>query len=84
MTRVAVGSHPRDPLSLPDDGISYHARAVRAAGTLRVAYSPRLGNFPVGKAVTDAVAGAVAAISGHGFPVAGHPVARCRRRPGRP
>ncbi len=47
MLGVMAGPHPRDPLSLPDDGVDYVAATRRSVEGLRVAYSPNLGVFPV-------------------------------------
>jgi amidase/aspartyl-tRNA(Asn)/glutamyl-tRNA(Gln) amidotransferase subunit A len=68
MADVAGGPHDRDPLSLPDRP-DYLRATGRPAGTLRIAYSPRLGNFPVDPVVADVVRTAVDTISGHGMPV---------------
>jgi amidase/aspartyl-tRNA(Asn)/glutamyl-tRNA(Gln) amidotransferase subunit A len=69
MTSVMAGPHPRDPLSLPDDGADYIAGANRAAARLRLAYSPRLGGFPVDAKVAAVVAGAVDALCESGADV---------------
>jgi Asp-tRNA(Asn)/Glu-tRNA(Gln) amidotransferase A subunit family amidase len=68
MARVIGGPHDRDPLSLPNYG-GYSATVSSRLEKLRIAYSPRLGNFPVEPAVAAVVANAVDAISGHGMPV---------------
>ena len=69
MTGVMAGPHARDPLSLPDDGVSYVRGAGSAAGEVKIAYSPRLGNFPVDAGVATLIREAVAAIASHGMPV---------------
>ncbi|HTH99884.1 MAG TPA: amidase [Acidisoma sp.] len=69
MTQVMAGPHARDPLSLPDDGIDYVAGASRAAGPVKIAYSPRLGSFPVDERVATLIAEAAAAIASHGMAV---------------
>ncbi|MDQ0467248.1 amidase [Labrys wisconsinensis] len=69
MTQVMAGPHPRDPLSLPGNGPDYCAAAGRPAGPLKVAYSPRLGNFPVDAAVAAVVRRAADAIAAGGMAV---------------
>lgn len=70
MTQVAAGPHDRDPLSLGDDGTDYLAAARRPLAGLRVAFSPRLGSFPVDPRVAATVRAAVATMQAHGFAVA--------------
>ena len=62
MASVMAGPHPRDPLTLPDDGVDYIAGVDRSVEGLRIAYSPRLGNFPVDPRVSAVVDAAVAAL----------------------
>ncbi|SDB40726.1 amidase [Bauldia litoralis] len=62
MTAVMAGPHPRDPLSLPDTGIDYVAAAERPSRAPRIAFSPRLGNFPVDARVAAVVRDAVSFI----------------------
>ncbi|MDB5527315.1 MAG: glutamyl-tRNA amidotransferase [Devosia sp.] len=69
MTQVMAGPHSRDPLSLPDDGTDYVLAARGASRPLRVAYSPRLGNFPVDPRVADVIRKAVSTISAQGIAV---------------
>jgi amidase/aspartyl-tRNA(Asn)/glutamyl-tRNA(Gln) amidotransferase subunit A len=69
MTRVMAGPHARDPLSLPDDGTDYGAKVGRPTGALKVAYSPRLGNFPVDSRVAAVIKSAAATIAAHGMNV---------------
>ena len=69
MTKVMAGPHARDPLSLPDDGVDYCASIGRAIGGLKVAYSPRLGNFPVDPRVAAVIKRAAAALASHGLRV---------------
>ncbi|MCX5515790.1 amidase [Kaistia algarum] len=64
MTSIMAGPHARDPLSLPDDGTRYLDAAARRQRKIRVAYSPRLGNFPVDPRVAAVVRNAVSALSG--------------------
>lgn len=69
MTSVMAGPHAGDPLSLPDDGVDY----LRAAGdmnrNLRVAFSPRLGDFPVDSRVESVVKLAVEALARSGVEI---------------
>jgi Asp-tRNA(Asn)/Glu-tRNA(Gln) amidotransferase A subunit family amidase len=69
MASVMAGPHARDPLSLPDDGVDYRASVGRPAGAQKVAYSPRLGNFPVDPRVAAVIKGAAATLAGHGMNV---------------
>ena len=69
MASVMAGPHARDPLSLPDDGVDYRASVGRPAGALKVAYSPRLGNFPVDPRVAAVIKGAAATLAGQGMNV---------------
>ncbi|MEP2118068.1 amidase, partial [Bauldia litoralis] len=62
MTAVMAGPHPRDPLSLPDTGIDDVAAVERPSRAPRIAFSPRLGNFPVDARVAAVVRGAVSSI----------------------
>jgi Asp-tRNA(Asn)/Glu-tRNA(Gln) amidotransferase A subunit family amidase len=66
MTGVMAGPHPRDPNSLPDDGIDWLPAADAALARLRIAYSPDLGTFPVAAPVAKVVADAVADLAAHG------------------
>lgn len=59
-----TGPHPRDPVSLPDDGLDLLDACGRGIAGLRVAYSPDLGVFPIDarvRAVVDDAVGAFAA-----------------------
>ncbi|MDB5526270.1 MAG: glutamyl-tRNA amidotransferase [Rhizobium sp.] len=69
MTSVMAGPHSRDPLTLPDDGTDYVRGAAGAAKPFRVAYSPRLGNFPVDPSVAAVVRQAVEALKASGVEV---------------
>ncbi|RAZ84643.1 amidase [Mesorhizobium hawassense] len=69
MAKVMAGPHSRDPLSLPDDGTDYVGAVQVPARPLRVAYSPRLGNFPVDPQVDGVVAEAVEPMRRHGVEV---------------
>jgi Asp-tRNA(Asn)/Glu-tRNA(Gln) amidotransferase A subunit family amidase len=66
MTSVMAGPHPRDPTALPDDGVDYVGGAAGAERRFKVAYSPRLGNFPVDSRVAAVVHSAVEALRGAG------------------
>jgi amidase/aspartyl-tRNA(Asn)/glutamyl-tRNA(Gln) amidotransferase subunit A len=69
MTKIMAGPHSRDPLSLPNDGADYVGAAGGPTRKLRVAYSPRLGNFPVDPQVAAVVADAVGVMRRHGIEV---------------
>lgn len=59
MLDVMAGPHPRDPFSVPDDGSDFVAATERGVDGLKIAYSPRLGGFPVSDVVGDVVSDAV-------------------------
>ena len=59
MTAVMAGPHAGDPLSLPDDGVDYRRGAAESGRRFRVAFSPRLGDFPVDERVATVVSSAV-------------------------
>ena len=69
MTSIMAGPHARDPLSLPDDGVDYVGAAGGLTRPLRVAYSPRLGNFPVDPQVASVIADAVETMRQNGIAV---------------
>lgn len=69
MLAVMAGPDPRDPHSLPDDGVDYLAATRRAIGGLKVAYSPNLDVFPVEDEVSGVVAEAVRAFGSAGAKV---------------
>jgi Asp-tRNA(Asn)/Glu-tRNA(Gln) amidotransferase A subunit family amidase len=69
MASVAGGPHARDPLSLPDQGIDYLAATRRGLGPVKIAYSPRMGNFPVDPRVAAVVDEAVKAMIAQGIDV---------------
>lgn len=69
MTAIMAGPHPRDPLCLPDEGVDYLAAATRPSSSPRIAFSPRLGNFPVDPGVASVVRDAVSCIQAHGLAV---------------
>jgi Asp-tRNA(Asn)/Glu-tRNA(Gln) amidotransferase A subunit family amidase len=66
---ATAGPHARDPHSLADDRTNYVAAAGRPLGPIRIAYSPRLGGFPVDPRVAAIVDDAVTAIQSHGVAV---------------
>lgn len=66
-TQAVAGPHRRDPLSLPDQGIDFVRAAECAVPGARVAFSPRLGSFPVDPVVARVVCDAVAAMTSGGF-----------------
>jgi Asp-tRNA(Asn)/Glu-tRNA(Gln) amidotransferase A subunit family amidase len=55
MTDVMAGQHARDPLSLPGDRVDYSGSLGAQPDGLRIAYSPRLGNFPVDERVAAVI-----------------------------
>jgi Asp-tRNA(Asn)/Glu-tRNA(Gln) amidotransferase A subunit family amidase len=57
-----VGPHPRDPLSLPDEGLDLVGACDRPIEGLRVAYSRDLGGFPIDARVRAVVDNAVTAL----------------------
>ena len=61
MLSVMSGPHPRDPLSLPDDGADFVAAARRPIEGMRIAYSEDFGIFPVDGRVRSVVREAVRA-----------------------
>ena len=63
MLSVMAGPDPRDPLSLPDDGMNYFDAVHRSIKGYRIAYSANFGVFPVDARVTKVVAEAVTAFS---------------------
>jgi Asp-tRNA(Asn)/Glu-tRNA(Gln) amidotransferase A subunit family amidase len=69
MTTVMAGPHTRDPLCLPYEGADYCASVGRPTDALKVAYSPRLGNFPVDSRVAAVIKSAAATIAAHGMNV---------------
>ena len=65
-----MGRHdPRDPMSLPDQGIDYLAATRRAVHGLKVAYSPDFGIFPVDRRVAEVVRSALPAFEEMGMGV---------------
>jgi Asp-tRNA(Asn)/Glu-tRNA(Gln) amidotransferase A subunit family amidase len=71
MLGAMSGPHPRDPLSLPDEGIDYIAATRRSIKGMRVAYSPNFGIFPVEERVLSVVEEAVRAFEEAGARVEG-------------
>jgi Asp-tRNA(Asn)/Glu-tRNA(Gln) amidotransferase A subunit family amidase len=68
MTAVMAGPHAGDPLSLPDDGVDYR-RGAESSRRFRVAFSPRLGDFPVDERVATVVSSAVETLRATGIEV---------------
>ena len=66
MLSVMAGPHPRDPFSLPDDGIDYLGATRRSIDGLKIAYSPNLDVFPVDARVQTVIEDAVAAFAATG------------------
>jgi Asp-tRNA(Asn)/Glu-tRNA(Gln) amidotransferase A subunit family amidase len=79
MLSVMAGPHPRDPFSLPDQGIDYLAATRRSIRGLRIGYSPRLDVFPVDRRVSAVIDDAVKAFEQVGASV--EPVTLGLRRP---
>jgi len=69
MTSVIAGPHRRDPLSLPDTGVDYLKAASSSLRAPRIAFAPRLGNFPVDPRVAQVIADAVATMRQQGWAV---------------
>jgi Asp-tRNA(Asn)/Glu-tRNA(Gln) amidotransferase A subunit family amidase len=69
MTAVMAGPHPGDPLTLPDDGVDYRRGAGDSGRRFRVAFSPRLGDFPVDERVATVVRSAVETLRATGVEV---------------
>jgi Asp-tRNA(Asn)/Glu-tRNA(Gln) amidotransferase A subunit family amidase len=66
MLGAMAGPHPRDPFSLPDEGMDYVAATRRSVEGMRIAYSPDFGVFPVEERVLSVVREAVRALEGAG------------------
>ncbi|MFB6074253.1 MAG: amidase [Haloarculaceae archaeon] len=66
---VMSGPHPRDPLSIPDDGVDFRGAVRRGVDGLSVAYSPSFGGFPVDERVRAVVDDAVGAFEAAGATV---------------
>ncbi|MGN6187505.1 MAG: amidase [Conexibacter sp.] len=64
-----AGPHPRDPMSLPDEGLDLVGACGRSIEGLRVAYSPDLGGFPIDARVRAVVDDAVGALRDAGAAV---------------
>jgi amidase/aspartyl-tRNA(Asn)/glutamyl-tRNA(Gln) amidotransferase subunit A len=69
MADVLRGPHPRDPLSVPDEGPDFRGAVRRGVGGMRVAYSPAFDVFPVADEVRDVVDDAVMALDTAGADV---------------
>jgi Asp-tRNA(Asn)/Glu-tRNA(Gln) amidotransferase A subunit family amidase len=66
---IAAGPHARDPHSLPKDGSDYLSAARGEPGKIRIAYSHRLGTFPVDPRVAGVVDAGVNAIAAAGVAI---------------
>jgi len=66
---VMAGPHPRDPFSLPDDGVDFRGAVDRPVEDLSVAYSPDLGTWPLDPRVRSTVDDAVEALADAGAEV---------------
>ncbi|WP_458210123.1 amidase [Haladaptatus sp. NG-SE-30] len=69
MLDVLAGPHPRDPMSVPDDGTDFSAAVGRSVEGLSVAYSPDLDIFAVDDRVSRVVGDAVERFSDAGATV---------------
>ncbi len=69
MLSVMAHHDPRDPMSLPDQGIDYVTATRRSVRGLKVAYSPDLGIFPVDARVARTVRAALPAFKEMGASV---------------
>ncbi|WP_049888255.1 amidase [Natrinema sp. J7-2] len=61
MLDVMTGPHPRDPLSMPDDGADFVAATRQGVDGLKIAYSPDLDVFPIDTRVQSVIDEAVSA-----------------------
>ena len=61
MLSVMAHHDPRDPMSLPDQGIDYLAATRKSVRGLKVAYSPDFGIYPVDERVATTVRAALPA-----------------------
>jgi amidase/aspartyl-tRNA(Asn)/glutamyl-tRNA(Gln) amidotransferase subunit A len=69
MAAVIAGPHPRDPLSLPAAALDFEGAARRRLEDARIAYAPRLGNFPVDPRVARVIETAVQTMRREGLRV---------------
>jgi amidase len=63
---VMAGPDPRDPISISEDPSRFRGSLDRDFRGCRIAWSRDLGQFPVQKAVVDAIEGALPAFAGLG------------------
>jgi Asp-tRNA(Asn)/Glu-tRNA(Gln) amidotransferase A subunit family amidase len=68
MTAVVAGPDPRDPHSLLDRAVAPFAATLRTPGPVKIAYSPKLGTFPVDARVAEIVQEAVSVFAANGMP----------------
>jgi amidase/aspartyl-tRNA(Asn)/glutamyl-tRNA(Gln) amidotransferase subunit A len=66
---VMSGPHPRDPLSVPDDGTDFLGAVRRGIEGMQVGYNPNFDVFPVDPRVRDVVDDAVGALEDAGATV---------------
>lgn len=66
---AVAGPHPRDPFSLPDDGVGFRAGLERDPSDLSVGVSHDLGTFPVDERVRSGVDRAAAGLRDAGLAV---------------
>lgn len=66
LLEVLCGPHPRDPLSIPDDGMGFREAVGRGIDDLQIAYSPNLDVFPIDERVERVVEAAVADLEAAG------------------
>ncbi len=69
MLKVIAGPHPRDPFSLPDDGLDYLAALDTSIAGFKIAYSPNLDVFPVEQQVQSVIKEALPAFTAAGASV---------------
>ncbi|KZN22621.1 glutamyl-tRNA amidotransferase [Haladaptatus sp. R4] len=69
MLDVMTGPHPRDPLSMPDDGADFVTATRQSISGLKIAYSPDLDVFPIDTRVQSVVDEAVRAFETAGATV---------------
>jgi amidase len=55
LTQVMAGPHPRDPFSIPSDGLDLPAAATKSIAGVKVAFSPNFGVFRVEPEIVEIV-----------------------------
>ncbi len=66
MLEAMVGPHPRDPLSIPDEGTDFRGAVTRGIDDFEIAYSPDFDVFPIDDRVRDVVDDAVSDLEATG------------------